>query len=75
MEKILKKLKNYKAKELTIQAEHLDCDVKIHHPGQPDMHIQAGNYLIQMPDGRIYPANKNLFEYLFEKSEESNETE
>ena len=66
----------YKPKNLTINAEHLDQDVMLHNTAKAiDVHVQGGNYLIKTPDGRIYPANKDLFEYLFEKAEETNEIE
>lgn len=59
----------YRPKALEIVAEKLDCDVTLHHGGNKDFYLQAGNYLIKTPEGRIYPANKDLFEYLFEKEE------
>lgn len=67
----------YKLKENTFEAEKLECDVTLKHKtdANKDFYLQAGNYLIRTPDGRIYPANKELFEYLFEKVEENNEVQ
>ena len=62
----------YKTKVLKLEAEKLDCDVMITLQNGTKSHVQGGNYLIHMEDGRIYPAKKELFEYLFEK-EETNE--
>ena len=59
----------YKPKQMEIVAEKLDCDVEITLQNGNKSYVQGGNYLIHMPDGRIYPAKKELFEYLFEKEE------
>ncbi len=62
----------YVTKQQEFEAEHLDQDVEITIPvrgsAKPHkMYINGGNYLIKMADGRIYPANKDIFEFLFEK--------
>ena len=59
----------YKTKECKLEAEKLDCDIIASLQSGDNVHIQGGNYLIHMPDGRVYPAVKELFEYLFEKEE------
>ncbi len=64
----------YKPKNLTIEAEHLKTDVELTVPVKgTKIYVQGGNYLIKTPNGRVYPAKKDLFEFLFEKVEENNE--
>ena len=62
----------YFIKDVTVTAEKLDTDIVYTTKGGKAFHLQAGNYLIKGPGGRVYPANKELFEYLFER-EETNE--
>lgn len=66
-------MKQYKPKATMITAAQLDQDVMLHYSEDRKLHLPAGNYLIQTSDGKVFPANKNLFEFLFEKSEENNE--
>ena len=65
----------YKPKDILLTAEHLDTDVEITIPSKPKqkIYVNGGNYLIKTSDGKIYPAKKELFEYLFEKVEEIHE--
>ena len=60
----------YKTKAQIIEAEKLECDVEITMKNKQKLYIQGGNYLIKGPDGYIYPADKRLFEFLFEKEEQ-----
>ena len=63
----------YKPKEMKLKAEQLETDVELKNKSGKIFYLQGGNYLIFTPDGKIYPANKELFEFLFEKEEENNE--
>jgi len=59
----------YKTKQVQLEAEHLEQDVVIT-VNMQKLHVPGGNYLIKDQNGRIYPANKDIFELLFEKVEE-----
>ena len=65
----------YKPKEIEIEAEHLESDVRLTVPRRGSsktpatVYVTGGNYLIKTSDGKIYPANKDLFELLFELKE------
>ena len=60
----------YKPKQTEIEAKKLECDVTLKDKGNKDYYIFGENYLIKGPDGQIYPADKRLFEFLFEKEEQ-----
>ena len=59
----------YKPRNEKIEAEKLETDITLRHKGNNDFYLQGGNYLVKGPNGQLYPANKNLFEYLFEKED------
>lgn len=59
----------YKLKQIEIIAEKLECDIKITDSKGKVIYVSAENYLIKGPDGQVYPADKRLFEFLFEKEE------
>ena len=60
----------YRPKQMEIVAEKLECDVKITDSKGKVTYVSAENYLIKGPDGQVYPADKRLFEFLFEKEEQ-----
>ena len=67
-----KMFEKYRTKNVEFEAELLESDIEITIPirgsSKPyKTHVNAGNYLIKTPDGRIYPASKSIFEYLFTK--------
>lgn len=64
------KPENYIVKHQKVEAEKLECDVKIKVPNSEPIYIYGGNYLIKGPDGQIYPVHKRLFEFLFEREEQ-----
>ena len=62
----------YRTKNVEFEAELLNSDVEITIPvrgaSKPyKTTVYGGNYLIKTPDGKIYPASKSIFEYLFTK--------
>ena len=65
----------YRTKSIKLNAEELDQDVMITYPDNSKLHVQGGNYLIHMKDGRVFPVEKDLFEILFEKEETNGRTE
>ena len=60
----------FKLKTQQIKAKKLDCDVKITRKNGSFFYVFAGDYLIEGPDGQVYPADKRLFEFLFEREEQ-----
>lgn len=62
-------MERYKLKTEFIEAEHLESDVMLHHGGNKPFYIFGGDYLLQGPDGRVFPITRELFEYLFEKED------
>lgn len=72
-------INKYKPKVMSIDAEQLEQDAILTPKGSTNpadqIHLQGGTYLIRLEDGKIFPANKYLFEYLFEKEENEEKAE
>lgn len=60
----------YYLKYPAITAEKLDCDVVITNRfTDKKTYVLGGNYLIYGPNERVYPVDKDLFEFLFKEEE------
>ena len=60
----------YKPKMQQIEAEQLECDVEVSPENGKRFKVLGGNYLIKGSDDQIYPVNKRIFEFLFEREEQ-----
>ena len=62
-------MEKYRPKSEFIEAEHLKSDAMVKTHGNKEFYIFGGDYLIKAPEGKIFPVEKDLFEFLFEKEE------
>ena len=61
----------YKFKRDFIEAEKLNCDIEATDRYGQKLYIMGGNYLIKVSDDKVYPADKDIFEFLFEKEDKN----
>ena len=59
----------YKSKFQTIKAMELESDAVIDKGKDFNIYLFGGDYLIEGPDKQLYPMDKKLFDFLFEKEE------